>query len=128
MCKKIDLPFFVFAILFVFLFGQKVAAQNNTLTSQEKQDGWKLLFNGNDLSGWHSYQQKAPGKAWQVEDGCIVLNKTPGDVEKDFADLVTNNEYANFDLKMEWKMEPCSNSGLMFYVNESPRFHNTYES
>jgi hypothetical protein len=130
MCKKINLSFFVFTIFLAFLSFQNENAlgQDNTLTTREKQDGWKLLFNGKDLSGWHSYQEKAPGSAWQVENGTIVLNKTPGSVEKDFADLVTNGEYENFDLKMEWKMEPCSNSGLMFYVNESPQFHNTYES
>ena len=129
MRKKIISVLVAFAILLSSLPFQKVNAQQaNTLTTREKQDGWQLIFNGKDLSGWHSYLEKAPGKAWQVHDGTIVLNKNSSSVDKDFADLVTNDEYENFDFKMEWKMEPCSNSGLMFYVHEDPKYQNTYES
>lgn len=129
MRKKIIPVLVALAILLSSLPFQKVNAQQaNTLTAREKQDGWQLIFNGKDLSGWHSYLEKAPGKAWQVHDGTIVLNKNSSSVDKDFADLVTNDEYENFDFKMEWKMEPCSNSGLMFYVHEDPKYQNTYES
>ena len=100
----------------------------NSLTPKETQEGWRLLFNGKDLLGWHSFQEKVPGKAWQVQDGKIMLNKNRKSVYNDFADLVTDDEFENFDLKLEWKMEPCANSGVMFYVNESPQFKNTYES
>jgi hypothetical protein len=129
MPKKITSFFSVFVVLASFFCYQTSSAQqNNILTAQENSDGWQLLFNGKDLTGWHSYMEKAPGNAWQVKDDAIVLNKNGNSVENDFADLVTNDEYDNFDFKMEWKMEPCSNSGLMFYVHESPEFKNTYES
>ena len=42
--------------------GDALAA--NTLTPQEKQDGWQLLFDGQDLKGWHSYLEKEPGSDW----------------------------------------------------------------
>ncbi len=100
----------------------------NILTQKETQQGWRLLFNGKDLVGWHSYRDKVPGKAWQVQDGAIVLNKNNKSVDKDFADLVTDDEFENFDFKLEWKMESCANSGVMFYVHESPAFKDTYES
>ena len=100
----------------------------NSLTPKETQQGWRLLFNGKDLLGWHSFQEKVPGKAWQVQDGKIMLNKNRKSVYNDFSDLVTDDEFENFDLKLEWEMEPCANSGVMFYVNESPQFKNTYES
>ena len=100
----------------------------NTLTAKETSEGWKLLFDGKDLVGWHSYLEKVAGKAWQVQDGTIMLNKNNKSVYNDYADLVTDDEYENFDFKVEWKMEPCANSGVMFYVNESPEFKNTYES
>jgi hypothetical protein len=103
-------------------------AQPNTLTATEKQEGWQLLFNGKDLQGWHSYMQSKPGKAWQVQNGMIFLNKNSISVYEDFADLVTDQEFENFDFKVEWKMEPCANSGVMFYVNESKEFKDTYES
>ena len=105
-----------------------LSAQQNTLTAKEKQEGWQLLFDGKDLQSWHSYLEKKPGKSWQVQNGVIFLNKNNKSVYGDFADLVTDDEFENFDFKVEWKMDPCANSGVMFYVHESPEFKNTYES
>jgi Domain of Unknown Function (DUF1080) len=104
------------------------AQQTNILTPKEKEEGWQLLFDGKDLKGWHSYLENTPGKAWQVLNGGIMLNKNNKSVYKDFADLTTDDEFDNFDFKVEWKMEPCANAGVMFYVHESPEFKNTYES
>ena len=118
-------------ILFISgcLFSNITFAQvPNTLTAKETADGWKLLFNGKDLVGWHSYLQKVPGKAWQVQNGTIMLNKSDKNVNKDCADLISDDEFENFDFKVEWRMQPCANSGVMFYVHESPEFKNTYES
>jgi len=92
----------------------------NTLTPQEQKDGWQLLFDGQDLKGWHSYLQTETGKDWSVVDGRIQLKKTNLDPHQDFADLVTDGEYTNFDLKLEWMANPCIDSGVMFYVHESP--------
>jgi len=125
MNKKTISPVF---IVIACCFHVSVFAQQNTLTQKEKQDGWQLLFNGKDLKGWHSYLQKKPGKAWQVQDGMIFLNKNSKSVAADFGDLVTDDEFDNFDFTVEWKMEPCSNSGVMFYVHEAPEFKDTYES
>ena len=100
----------------------------NTLTAKEKAEGWQLLFNGKDLKGWHSYLEKNTGKAWQIQNGSIFLNKNNNSVYEDFADLVTDEEFENFDLKLEWRMDDCANSGVMFYVNESENYKNTYES
>ncbi len=87
MSKKIIFVL-TFLAVFIFLFSnQTVHAQNNTLTAKEKEEGWQLLFNGKDLSGWHSYLENAPGKAWQVKDGTIFLNKNSKSVYKDFANL-----------------------------------------
>jgi Domain of Unknown Function (DUF1080) len=116
---------FITAILFP---GITFAQLPNSLTAKETSEGWKLLFNGKDLMGWHSYLAKVPGKAWQVQNGTIFLNKTDKSVSKDCGDLTSDDEFENFDFKAEWKMQPCANSGVMFYVHESPEFKNSYES
>ncbi|MGH9583341.1 MAG: 3-keto-disaccharide hydrolase [Bryobacteraceae bacterium] len=117
------------AIVSGCLFSAIVSAQQeNTLTQQEKNDGWQLLFNGKNLDGWHSYMEHAPGKDWTVQDGAIMLKKSKSDPSKDYADLVTNQQFANFDLKLEWKAKPCIDSGVMLYVHESPKYKNTYET
>jgi hypothetical protein len=103
-------------------------AQTNTLTAKEKQEGWILLFNGKDLKGWHSYLLSKPGKAWQVKDGAIELNKNDESVYEDFADLTSDAEFENFDLKLQFKTDTCANSGVMFYVHESPEYKNTWET
>src|SRR6478672_6131886 len=93
------------SILIACLISLNLLAQQNTLTAKEKQEGWQLLFDGKDLKGWHSYLEKVPGKSWQVLNGTIMLNKNPKSVYKDYADLVTDDEFENFDFKVEWKME-----------------------
>lgn len=105
-----------------------LAQSENKLSPQEKQAGWILLFNGKNLDGWHSYLQKGVGEDWSVHDGAIVLRKSPGDAPEDYADLVTDGEFSNFDLKLEWKASPCIDSGIMFYVHESPEYKATYET
>jgi len=112
----------------VLFSGMAQAQATNTLTPQEKQDGWQLLFDGQDLKGWHSYLQKGTGTDWSVVDGSIQLKKTNKDLSADFADIVTDEEYTNFDLKLEWKARPCIDSGVMFYVHESPEYHDTYDT
>ena len=117
------------SLIILLITGSLVCGQQaNTLTSKEKEEGWQLLFDGKDLKGWHSYLENKPGKAWQVQNGTIMLNKNNKTVYKDCADLTSDDEFENFDFKVEWKMEPCANSGVMFYVHESPEFKNTYES
>lgn len=101
-------------------------SQENTLTAKEKQEGWQLLFDGKDLNGWHSYLESKPGKAWEVQDGTIFLNKNDKSQYEDYADLTSDQEYGNFDLKVQWKIEPCANSGVMFYVHEDPQYKDTW--
>lgn len=111
------------------LFSALANAQlENTLTPQEKASGWQLLFDGKDLNGWHSYREQNPGKDWSVQDDAIMLKKSNSDPAKDYADLVTDKEFANFDLKLQWKAKPCIDSGVMFYVQESAKYKHSYDT
>ena len=92
----------------------------NTLTEAQKADGWELLFDGKTTAGWHKYCGDKVGSAWKIEDGTLHLDTTIKDgwQVKDGGDIVTDNEYENFDLKVEWKIAKDGNSGVMFYVHE----------
>lgn len=106
-------------------------SQDNKLTAQEKKEGWKLLFNGNTTNGWHSYGRATAGKAWSVEHGVIHLDaENQKNMDKSEAgDLVTNDEYENFDLKLDWKIGNKGNSGVIFYIHEdAAKYPNTYET
>lgn len=85
--------------------------------------GWKTLFDGKTTKGWHSYGHKEAGAQWEVVDGTLHLNKAKGGG----GDLVTDGTYSNFDLKIEWKISPKGNSGILFYVQEdTAKYHEPY--
>ena len=93
--------------------------------SIQKDEGWITLFDGKTTNGWHTYGKKTAGNEWKVEGGALHLDaSTPN---KEGGDLVTNDEYKNFDLKLEWKISEKGNSGIIFYVHENPeKYHETY--
>ncbi len=119
-------------LFFSMLTAMNVFSQNdNMLTDKEKADGWKLLFDGKSFDGWHTYGKSAAGKAWSIHDGTFYLDakneKNLADGEK--GDLVTNDEYENFDLKLDWKIGEKGNSGVIFYIHEEPaKYDATYET
>lgn len=92
------------------------------------EQGFTPLFDGKTLAGWHSFHQKGTGKDWSVVDGSIQLQRDLKAPAADFADLVSDKEYENFDLKLEWTMTPCADAGIMFNVSEAPKYHETWET
>jgi len=90
------------------------AAELNQLTAEEKAAGWKLLFNGKDLSGWRQYgKQTPPGEGWKVQDGVLKkLAKVRG------GDIIHTNKFDDFELFWEWRIEPKGNNGLKYLVTE----------
>lgn len=101
------------------------------LTDAEKAEGWQLLFDGQSTAGWHKYGGGTVGSAWKVADGTIYLDTTSkkdGKIEGG-GDILTDEEFENFHLKLEWKIAPGGNSGIMFYVNEdTTQFKKPYET
>jgi hypothetical protein len=82
--------------------------------------GWISLFDGKSLENWHTYGKKTPGAAWNSDNESIHLK--PG-IKNGYqtaggGDLVSNDEFGNFDLKLEWKIAKKANSGIMIYVKE----------
>ncbi len=49
--------------------GSAAAQAPNTLTAQEKKEGWKLLFDGTTLNGWTNFGR---GAEWKAQDGAIL--------------------------------------------------------
>jgi hypothetical protein len=91
----------------------------NQLSAEEAQNGWKLLFDGKTLEGWRSFQNDSL-KAWAVEDECIARVAEGNDI-------MTKDEYENFELKLEWKISPEGNSGVFYHVVEGDH-KTTYET
>jgi Domain of Unknown Function (DUF1080) len=90
-------------------------AKPNTLTDQEKADGWKLLFDGKTTDGWRAFKGKDVPEVWKVIDDALVVSSKNG---KGGGDIVTEEQYDNFDLAFEWKVTKGANSGVMYRVSE----------
>ncbi|PTX18107.1 uncharacterized protein DUF1080 [Pontibacter mucosus] len=89
-------------------------------TTAESEGEWISLFDGETTKGWHTYGKDAVGKAWIVDDGALHLdasNKKDWQTS-DGGDIVTEDEFDNFHLQLEWKVAENGNSGIIFYVNE----------
>jgi len=115
-------------ILVAVLFSSFDSPQTNHNTSASSNKGWQKLFDGKSTSGWHTYGKQQAGAAWKVDNGALYLdakNKT----KETGGDLVTNEEFSNFHLKLEWKISKNGNSGIIFFVNEDlskyPASYNT---
>ena len=87
----------------------------NTLTEDEMEGGWKLLFDGKTANGWHKFNQDTIDEGWIVENDCFVALGKGGDIG---GDIVTDQEFVNFELKIEWKISPGGNSGILYHVLE----------
>lgn len=87
----------------------------NQLTEQQKNEGWKLLFNGENMDGWRTFKNKE-NDSWEVVDGALHC-KPAGAAEKR-ADILTVDQYADFDFAFEWKIAPGDNSGVIYRATE----------
>ncbi|MVM38340.1 DUF1080 domain-containing protein [Spirosoma sp. HMF3257] len=110
-------------ILFLALVAAKGQQTPNTLTAQEKKDGWKLLFDGKTTNGWRgAYKDKFPEKGWDVTDGMLTIQQSNGSESESFGDIVTDGEYSDFDLVFDFKLTEGANSGVKYFVAEqSPK-------
>ena len=94
---------------------QASAEQINTLSDEETAAGWQLLFNGKDFTGWKTFNG-GEVSGWKVVDG-VMHNSGVG---SDFGgDIVTCEQYTDFDLKLEWRITPLSNSGIFIRAREA---------
>jgi hypothetical protein len=102
---------FLTAISFSGVFAQNESI--NSLSEKEKKEGWHLLFNGKNLAGWETFEGKKI-TGWKVIDG--VLNNS-GFASGKGGDIITKGSFKNFELSLEWKIAPQSNSGIFFHVD-----------
>lgn len=95
--------------------------RHNTLTKEEQDQKWQLLFDGKSAGGWHKYGGQPAGSAWKVDaEGNLYLDASQKENGKVVGggDIVTDEEYDNFHLKLEWKVDTAANSGIIIYVHE----------
>jgi hypothetical protein len=91
----------------------------NQLSDQEKAQGFQLLFDGKDLNGWHlAGTNMIPQNGWQVEEGMIVVPDSTQ--SRNTGDLISDRQYKAFELNFDFKLTPGANSGVKYFVKETP--------
>ena len=116
--------FVLFATAVALVGGVATSCQkHNTLSEAEKAEGWQLLFDGETLNGWRSFNETELLGGWHVVDGCIQAKGEGGDAS---GYIVTDKQYANFELVWDWKLTHGGNSGMLYHVVEHPKFKVPY--
>lgn len=102
----------------VYLFGWSACLapagaqpDSNTLTDEEREAGWSLLFDGRSLAGWRGYNRPDPPAGWTVDDGALARLEPGGD-------LITASEYGDFELSLDWRVRAGGNSGVFYRAEE----------
>lgn len=109
---------YTFYAAFILLVSscQPAIPEHNTLTKQEQQEGWQLLFDGQSLQGWHIYNKGNIDSKWTVSHGELVCD--PYKKTGLFGDLTSDSIYGDFELQLDWKVFKSGNSGVFINVNE----------
>ena len=102
--------------------GKAKTKMDNTLTKAEKNAGFTLLFDGKTIDQWRGFRKENVPAAWQIEDGAITL------VGKSGGDLITKNQYENYELVLDWKIAEGGNSGIIYNVSEDTKYGATYHT
>ncbi|HKJ49702.1 MAG TPA: DUF1080 domain-containing protein [Christiangramia sp.] len=104
---------------------QQVAKNEKTETMTSENKDWKVLFNGEDLDEWQTYNRDSISSQWKVVDGAISFEPAEGDKRiKEY--LMTRDKYENFELQIEWKISEGGNSGILYGVQEMEKYDEPY--
>ena len=87
----------------------------NSLTPEEQQAGWRLLFDGQTTTGWRGYKSTTMPASWRVENGSLLARRTQGE---SCGDIITVDQFDDFELVWEWKMTAGNNSGVIYRATE----------
>jgi hypothetical protein len=86
----------------------------NDLSEVERQQGWRLLWDGKSAEGWRSATGgKFPGQGWRMDNGELIVTGKSG------GDIVTEETFGAFELQLDFLLTPGANSGIKYHVGES---------
>lgn len=97
----------------------------NTLTEQEKAQGWSLLWDGETTNGWRgAHKDEFPEEGWKIDNGVLEVLESGGGESVNGGDIVTDNQYGAFELQLEFKLSEGANSGIKYFVTEEEAVKN----
>jgi hypothetical protein len=89
-----------------------VSQRMNELSAAERQEGWKLLFDGATTNGWRNYRKQTVSPGWTVVNGLLTRSG------ENAGDIITDEQYRNFDLVLDWRIAEGGNSGIFYRATQ----------
>jgi hypothetical protein len=105
---------------------EEVVVPDNSLTETEKDEGWMLLFDGENTDGWRAFNGTSFPDGWVVEDGALKALGKGGDIGGDI--VFAPVDFEEFELEFTWKIAEGGNSGVFYHVVEDPKYKAPYET
>jgi len=104
---------FIIISLTAILFTGMTQAQLPKLSAKEIKQGWKLLFDGKTSTGWKSYRadRPFPEKGWVIENGVLTIDPAGRG-----GDIVTVEEFSDFELSIDFRIVKGTNSGIKYFI------------
>jgi len=81
------------------------------LTAEQRAGGWRSLFDGTNTAAWRGYKEATMPAGWQIVDGVLTKKGSVGD-------LMTKDQFGNFELALDWKVSPGGNAGVFYRGTE----------
>ena len=106
-----------YLLLMIIVFGSPIYFEN------DKSD-WIYIFDGKSFDGWHQYNTDVIGSQWSIDNGELIFRNN----KETRQDLVTEEEFENFELSIEWSISKGGNSGIFYGVKEFPELDEAYKS
>lgn len=91
--------------------GSGYVSNDPMLTAAERAAGWYSLFDGRTTAGWRGYQADTVPAGWHVVNGTLTKEGSTGD-------LITREEFGDFELALDWKIAPGGNAGIFYRGTE----------
>lgn len=114
-CLCLSVTLFFMGLLVLPFSSSLEAGEPNAINTSEAANGWVSLFDGESPRGWRGYRNDAfPTQGWNIEDGWLQVMANGGG-----GDIVTIDQYDDFELELEWKAGAGANSGIMYLANEN---------
>jgi hypothetical protein len=96
----------------------QISFLKNELTPWELRHGWRLLWDGKTGNGWRGVKlDRFPEKGWQMEDGVLTVLATDGGESTGPGDIITVEQFSDFELELEFMITKGANSGIKYFVD-----------
>ncbi len=124
--KNVKLIFSIFIMILIFSFSS-ISLFNENSRKKIKSDNWINLFDGKSFNGWHQYNGSKVSNKWSVKNGIMIFDPNKKVTSNDGSgNIVSDKEYTNFELSLEWNVAEGGNSGLFWGVKELKELSQPY--